>query len=167
MRCVALLRLPEQGFPIFNLSSFSMQQVTVFKSLMQLPRFCVGLLIVILLSWWKLQSCAVMHRRRSKFKRDHECQKSGECLNENPIFGLDLLVENYRSVRSHALLAQMLSRYQELGANTYSLLAGLCSLRTIESEKLKAILSAEFTSFMLPPSWIDVFKEFINESIFA
>lgn len=145
-----------------------MEQVKAFESLMQSPRLYVVLSTVVLLALWKLQTWAVLHRRRSKFMREHGCQDPAKYPNKDPIFGLDLLLDNYQSMKNHRMLPKIVSRYHKVDANTYSfLVAGRYRLSTVEPENLKAMLSTKFTSFMLPPRRSQVLKQFIGESIFA
>jgi cytochrome P450 len=145
-----------------------MEQSTAFQALTQAPRFYVVLSTIALLALWKIQSWAVMHRRKSKFMREHGCQDPAKYPNKDPIFGLDLLWDNYQSMRNHRILPKMAGRFQKVGANTYSfLLAGRHRLSTVEPENVKALLSTKFTSFMLPPRRTHVLKQFIGESIFA
>jgi cytochrome P450 len=100
--------------------------------------------------------------------REHGCQDPAKYPNKDPIFGLDLLLDNYQSMKNHRMLPTIVSRYQKVGAHTYSfLLAGRYRLSTVEPENLKAMLSTKFTSFILPPRRSHVLKQFIGDSIFA
>jgi cytochrome P450 len=153
---------------IFEISPSIMEQATAFIPLMESPRISVGLSIVILLALWKVQAWVTLHRRRSRFKIDHGCEEPAKYPNKDPVLGLDLLLDNYQSMKGHAMLPKIVSRYRKVGAHTYSfILAGRYRLSTVEPENLKAMLSTKFTSFMLPPRRTAVLKQFMGESIFA
>ena len=145
-----------------------MDRDTAFQSLVQSPKLYVASSVVILLVLWKLQAWVLMNLRKSRFKRDHGCEEPAQYPNKDRIFGLDLMLENYKVSRQHAILPTIVGRYDQVGANTYGfILGGRYRIATREPENLKAILSTHFKSFILGKRRTTILKQFLGESIFA
>jgi len=145
-----------------------MEQTTAFQSLMRSPRLSAALSVIVLFVLWRLQTWAVLYRRRSRFKKEHGCEEPARFPNKDPIFGIDVWLATYQSVRNHRLLPKIVSRYQEVGANTFKILvAGKYRVNTIEPENFKAMLSTHFTSFKFGARRTYVLNQFMGDAIFA
>jgi cytochrome P450 len=153
---------------ILSYYSFNMEKTTAFQSSMQFPRLSAALSVIFLLVLWRLQAWAVIYRRRSRIKREHGCQDPAKFPNKDPIFGLDVWLDTYQSMKHHRLLPKIASRYKTAGANTFRILiAGKYRISTIEPENIKAMLSTKFTSFVFPARRTYVLKQFMGDAIFV
>ena len=108
-----------------------------------------------------------LRHRKSKFIIQNGCEEPPSYPHKDPIFGLDVLLQNLRKRKRHELLPEMASRYQKYG-NTYSIIfRGRRALATIDPENLKTILSTNFTSFDFGTSRNNALRPLLGESIFT
>ncbi|KAI9047002.1 hypothetical protein LZ554_009076 [Drepanopeziza brunnea f. sp. 'monogermtubi'] len=90
-------------------------------------------------------------RRRSIIVRKHGCRSIPTYPHRDPIFGLDVFIENARLERMGGFLERVEARYREMGTYTFRLLLlGDPVINTVEPENLKAMLATQFKDFAIP-----------------
>lgn len=90
---------------------------------------------------------------RNRIIRDNGCKPYKKYPHKDPIFGLDLLLENVELSKTGGFLDKISERYARLNTYTFSqLLLRREVINTSEPENVKAILATQFKDFSLPPT---------------
>ena len=90
---------------------------------------------------------SLLHIKRLRFQKQHQCFPAPKYPQYRLLWGLDLMVRNYKSWKAGRLLDQMRSNFQ-LAGNTYSAtIAGNTTVLTIDPENIKAIFADRFNDF--------------------
>ncbi|KAK0105094.1 hypothetical protein ONS95_004543 [Cadophora gregata] len=106
--------------------------------------------------------------RRNLISRKHNCQPIPAYPHKDPIFGLDLFLENSRVIKLGQFLPAVQARYTLLNAHTWSqLFLGERVINTAEPENIKAILATQFKEFELPPRRKVAFHPTFGHGIFT
>lgn len=106
-------------------------------------------LAVIYVVCYSITSLELWTRRRA-FKRERGVRSAPKLLQKDPVFGLDLFFENIKALKNHTLLEVATSRFQNVGSNTFRLVAlGRHMHVTLDSENLKTIQAIDHKKWSL------------------
>ncbi|KAJ5034973.1 uncharacterized protein L3040_008240 [Drepanopeziza brunnea f. sp. 'multigermtubi'] len=107
-------------------------------------------------------------RRRSVIARKYGCRSIPSYPHRDPIFGLDIFLENARLARMGGFLERVAARYREMGTYTYKiLLLGDPVISTAEPENVKALLATQFKDFALPSRRKNALRPTFGHGIFT
>jgi cytochrome P450 len=100
--------------------------------------------------------------------RDHECKPAKWYPHTDPIFGLDLFIENVKLSRNGGFVDAVRSRFERLECGTFQqLMMGRALIHTCEAENIKAILAAQFKDFNLTTTRKAAFEPIFGHGIFT
>lgn len=105
-----------------------------------------------------------------KIIKEHGCKSIPSYPHKDPVFGLDLFLENLELSKSGGLVQRIRERFQNIngGVNTFTQnMLGAKVINTIEPENIKAILATQFKDFSLPPRRKDSFQPVFGHGIFT
>jgi hypothetical protein len=110
----------------------------------------------------------VLYYRRASIARDHACKPAKWYPHKDPIFGLDVFIENVRLSRNGGYLEEVRSRFQRLECGTFQqLMLGRTLIHTCEAENIKAILATHFKDFNLPATRKAALEPIFGHGIFT
>lgn len=110
------------------------------------------------------------YSRHAKIIKEHGCKPIAKYPHKDPIFGLDIFLENVKLSRTGGFMEKVRERYARIngGVNSYSqLLLGDVTINTSEPENIKAILATQFKDFNLPQRRKDAFQPLLGHGIFS
>lgn len=90
--------------------------------------------------------------QRSRFARERGCKPIPSYSHKEPIFGLDIFLENVELSKTGGFMERVRERYAGIrgGVHTYTqLILGDRAINTSEPENIKAILATQFKDFEL------------------
>ena len=100
----------------------------------------LGLIAIL---WQRLKNS----RRQQTFRRNNACCDAPTTPQFDRILGLDLMLRDSRSMKEGRLLADLGSRFEDVGYTHSTIIAGRHCTFTIEPENLKAIFADKFNDF--------------------
>ncbi|KAL2062313.1 hypothetical protein VTL71DRAFT_6579 [Oculimacula yallundae] len=107
-------------------------------------------------------------RRRRIISHKHGCKPIPSWPHKDPIFGLDIFLENARLARLGGFMEQVQARYTRMGVYTFTqLFLGDRLILTAEPENIKAVLATQFKDFELPPRRKAAFEPTFGHGIFS
>ncbi|KAH7372183.1 putative cytochrome P450 [Cadophora sp. MPI-SDFR-AT-0126] len=110
----------------------------------------------------------ITSHRRNLISRKHGCKSIPSYPHKDPIFGLDIFLENSRLVKDGGFMETVLDRYNRMNAYTYTqLFLGDRVINTAEPENIKAVLATQFKDFELPPRRKVAFRPTFGHGIFT
>jgi len=106
--------------------------------------------------------------RRNLISRKHGCKPIPSYPHKEPIFGLDIFLENSRLMKTGGFMEAVQARYHRLNTYTYTqLFLGDRVINTAEPENIKAVLATQFKEFELPPRRKNAFRPTFGHGIFT
>ncbi|KAG4433210.1 hypothetical protein IFR05_011318 [Cadophora sp. M221] len=115
------------------------------------------------------QTLITFHRRRI-IRHKHRCKPPPSYPHTDPIFGLDIFLQNARLARDGFFMETIVSRYKNFGPSLYTftqLFLGSRIINTAEPENIKAVLATQFKEFELPPRRKRAFRPTFGRGIFS
>lgn len=113
---------------------------------------------------WQLTTGAA----RRATARKHGCKAPARYPQYDRLFGLDVVLEIIRGFRTNTYLDYQRSRYEKVGAKTFSIVfAGYNSINTVEPENIKTMLSLQFKDYNLSTRRKKAFLPFLGLGIFT
>jgi hypothetical protein len=119
---------------------------------------------------YKFINKLLVHNQRSIFISKHGCKPYAAFPHKDPLFGLDLFLENVRFTKTGGIWISTAQRYSNInnGVNTFSsLLLGETLIKTAEPENIKAVLATHFKDFELPTRQEEYFQPVFGRGIFS
>lgn len=113
---------------------------------------------------------AVTSHRQSAIIKENGCKPIPAYPHKDPLFGLDLFLENSKSLKEGVFMETVKRRYSHVngGVHTFSqLILGSRVIGTSEPENIKAILATKFNDFGLPQRRKDAFEPMFGHGIFS
>lgn len=111
---------------------------------------------------------AITEQRRAAFRRSKGCKPVVKYPHKDPIFGLDMILDNVANVKSGRFLPSIRARTERMGANTYShLVMGKTTYNTNEPDNIKAILATQFKEFRMPSIRTNALQPVFGHGIFT
>lgn len=113
--------------------------------------------VALYIVYWIVQR-SVQFQHHSSIIFKNGCKPVATYPHRDPIFGLDLFLENSKLSRTGGLWDRTRERYLALNCWTFSqLLLGNRVINTAEPENVKALLATQFKEFELPPRRKEVY----------
>lgn len=96
---------------------------------------------------WLVYRRLSLYIKHRKFQQTHQCSPAPALPQYDRVFGIDLMLENFKSWKAGRFLDRLQSRFDRAG-NTYSAtVAGDRITYTMEPENIKAIFADKFDDF--------------------
>ena len=127
---------------------------------------CIAAAVLYLLyyTYWEL----TVGTSRRKIIREHGCKPPPKLKDWDPILGLGASRTGLRWLRDHEFLKGQLTRFAEMGTNSYLMSSfGTPLLMTVEPENLKTIMSLNFKDFGITERRNKAFAPFLGLGIFT
>jgi hypothetical protein len=108
--------------------------------------------------------------RHSTIIKENGCKPIPSYPHKDPVFGLDLFIENFGLSKNGGLVDRVRERFQSVngGVNTFTqLILGERVINTCEPENIKAILATQFKDFSLPPRRKNALHPVFGHGIFT
>jgi len=85
-----------------------------------------------------------------RFAKEHNCKPAVKLPQSETIIGYQLFMQQGEFRKNNVVLENVVKRYKEVGANTFTMSAlGATFIHTIDEENVKAILATNFKDFSL------------------
>jgi hypothetical protein len=111
---------------------------------------------------------AIIGHHRSIIIQTNNCKPVPKYPHKEPIFGLDLFIENTKLSKTGGYLERVQERYRENGVYTFSqLILGERIINTAEPENVKTILATKFKDFKLTQRRKDAIGPVFGHGIFV
>ena len=113
---------------------------------------------------------SVVAYRRFVYSKENGCKPVPAYPHTDPIFGLDLFIEDSKLLKSGGFIDRVRERYSDVGegVHTYThLTLGRRVITTAEPENIKTILATKFKDFELPDSRKSALVPLLGHGIFT
>lgn len=101
---------------------------------------------------YQIVRLSAQFRRHNSIIYKNGCKPVATYPHRDPIFGLDIFLENSKLSKTGGFWDRVRERYLALDCWTFSqLLLGSRVINTAEPENIKALLATQFKDFELPP----------------
>jgi hypothetical protein len=117
-----------------------------------LPTSITAILFVLFVYFfYRTAQYTIRFHRHNLISRKKGCKAVPRYPHLDPIYGVDLLLENSRLLKTGGFLERVRQRYISLHTWTFSpIILGVRVINTAEPENIKAILATQFREFELP-----------------
>ncbi|KAK3711360.1 hypothetical protein LTR37_009740 [Vermiconidia calcicola] len=135
-------------------------------NLPHITKLVLGLVVVF--AAYQVYIQLTLGRKRRAIARERGCLPSPALPQWDRIMGIDLFRDNMRAIKAHNFLELSYQRFQDLGVNTYQLIAlGRRIYITTEPENLKAIQAIDFKKWGLGERRKISFRPLLGDGIFT
>ncbi|KAL4879338.1 cytochrome P450 [Aspergillus karnatakaensis] len=120
-----------------------------------------------LLTLWRLVQLILSVRNRNRLARQHGCENPAPLPQKDKIFGIDVLLDEYRNFRNNTYLAMLVDRFNSCGDTWSCRTMGRTNFATINIENIKTILVTQSRFYKLGQTRSSVLGRTFGHGIFT
>jgi cytochrome P450 len=125
-----------------------------------------GTFMVMVLTYYIFNVLRLM-RRRQRLMEEHGCREPPMFPLKDPIFGLDLLMDNAENIKRHRMLDGMVNRWKAYGTTYGAKHMSRSAIFTVDARNLQTVHGLRFSNFGVQPLRRDATLPFLGEGVFT